>query len=181
MGVESVENLSTLYMLCRLIAQFCRACRWSHVLTTFSFVFSSSPSPPPLAKHQGEHFGFIITLGHMIIPVMIFSGGFRGYEGRKCNTGIVRDCLCEYKTRLHMWMNVLFVGRSCRVCWAKMAVIQDGWVVWSLLFVISKWYRLNHVRRQIQRQDLLPLSSLFHVGPNVKIWCLRRWSPQLCW
>ena len=91
-------------------------CTFSWILLFLFFVI--------LTKHQKHTLDFTITVGCKFISLLNSCGGLGVYEGGKYNSGSMKWGLHElrigeYKMRICMWVNVLFVGRSCRACWAK--------------------------------------------------------------
>jgi hypothetical protein len=159
MVVVSVENLSALYVLCTLIAQFCRARRWSvtwarcvnymavdGTLCLCPFVFFLNKETSSRVLWFDDYCGgtclyqsWFLVGGSVCMKVGNITVGV--WEIDCVSYGVVitkREYACE-------WMCFLSAGR------VEVAVIEGGWGVWSLPFVTTKWYRLNHIRHQIQR------------------------------
>jgi hypothetical protein len=143
-------------MFCRSIAQFYRACHWSVTwarcvnyilvyITVFSFFVI-------LMKHQGEHFGFMITVGHVFISRFLVGGS---------------ECECDWLSYRLVSTNEM--SRSCRVWWDKVAVIEDGQGVCILTSVTGRSYHLNNVRCQIHKHKVL-VSSYCHCVILIPCW-----------
>jgi hypothetical protein len=102
------------------VSHYLVVCTFSLILLFLFFVI--------LTKSQEHALDFTITAACQFMSLLNSHGGLGLYEGGKHNNGSMKWGLYElrfgeYKTRICILVNVLFVGRSWRACWAKMAVM----------------------------------------------------------